>query len=131
MRSTGSEDIGLLLLRLTLGGLMLLHGLAKLGGDVSGIQGMLQGIGLPAALAYGVYIGEVLAPLLLIVGWYARVGALLIVVNMVFALLLAHRGDFFLLTQNGGWALELQGMFLMSAVALALTGPGRFAVNER
>ncbi len=131
MRATTSADAGLLLLRLTLGGLTLLHGLAKLGGDISGIGGMLQQIGMPAALAYGVYIGEIVAPLLLIIGWYARVGAGLIAVNMLFALLLAHGDELFLLTQQGGWALELQGMFLFTAVALALTGPGGFSVNRR
>lgn len=44
---------------------------------------------------------------------------------------LAHRGEFFRLTQHGGWQLELQGMFLATAVALVLLGPGRFAVNRR
>ncbi len=28
-------------------------------------------------------------------------------------------------------ALELQGMFLFTAVALALLGPGRFSINTR
>jgi putative oxidoreductase len=131
MGPTRAEDSGLLLLRLTLGVLILLHGLAKLTGDIGGIQGMLQQIGLPAALAYGVYIGEIIAPLLLIAGWFARVAAIVIAINMVFALLLAHRGEFFTLTQQGGWALELQGMFLLTAVALALTGPGNFSINQR
>jgi putative oxidoreductase len=131
MGPTRAEDSGLLLLRLTLGVLILLHGLAKLTGDIGGIQGMLQQIGLPAALAYGVYIGEIIAPLLLIAGWFARVAAGVIAINMVFALLLAHRGEFFTLTQQGGWALELQGMFLLTAVALALTGPGNFSINQR
>ena len=110
--------------------MILLHGLAKVSGGVGGISGMLQGIGLPATLAYGAYIGEVLAPLLVILGFYARVGAALIVVNMLFAIYLAHRDDVFMLTKQGGWALELQGMFLFTALALALIGPGRYGVNR-
>jgi putative oxidoreductase len=78
-----------------------------------------------------VYVGEVLAPLLVIVGFYARVGAAVIVVNMLFAIMLAHRADLFLLTKSGGWALELQGFFLFTALALALIGPGRFGINQR
>jgi len=126
-----TEDIGKLVLRLTLGILILLHGLAKIGGGVGGIPGMLQGAGLPGALAYGVYVGEVAAPLLVIIGFYARIGALVIAVNMLFAIGLAHSGELFSLGRGGGWAIELQGMFLLTALAAALVGPGRYAVNRR
>jgi putative oxidoreductase len=125
-----TDDAGKLLLRLSLGIMILLHGLAKVSAGVGGISGMLQGVGLPSTLAYGVYIGEVLAPLLVILGFYARVGAAFIVVNMLFAIYLAHRNDVFMLTKQGGWALELQGMFLFTALALALIGPGRYGVNR-
>ena len=126
-----AEDGGKLVLRLTLGILILLHGLSKITGGVSGISGMLQGAGLPAALAYGVYVGEVAAPLLVIIGFYARIGALVIVVNMLFAIGLAHSGDLFSFGRSGGWAIELQAMFLLTALAVALIGPGKYAVNRR
>lgn len=126
-----AEDVGRLILRLTLGLLILLHGIGKLIHGVAPIQGMLEGAGLPAFLAYGAYLGEVVGPLLLIVGWYARVGAALIVVNMLFAFGLAHSHELLTITETGGWALELQGMFLFTAVALVLTGPGRLAVDPR
>lgn len=125
------EDTGKLILRLTVGVLMLLHGVAKVSGGVGGIGGMLQSAGLPAALAYGAYLGEVLAPLLVIIGFYARIGALIMVVNMLFAIGLAHMKDIFLLTKTGGWAIELQAFFLFTALAVALIGPGRYAINRR
>ena len=125
------EDLGKLILRLTVGVLMLLHGVAKISGGVDGIGGMLQSAGLPAALAYGAYVGEVLAPLLVIIGFYARIGALIMVVNMLFAIGLAHMKDIFLLTKTGGWAIELQAFFLFTALAVALIGPGRYAINRR
>ena len=125
------NDVGKLILRLTLGILILLHGISKLTKGVGGIEGMLQGAGLPAFLAYGAYLGEVLGPLLLIVGFYGRVGAALIAVNMLFAVGLAHSSEIFMLAQSGGWKLELQGMFLFSAIALAIMGPGRLSVNDR
>lgn len=131
MNPTTADDIGKLILRLTLGVLMLFHGVGKLLGGVEGISGMVQGIGLPASLAYGVYIGEVLAPILVVVGWYARVGAGLIVANMLVAILLAHPGDILTLGRSGGWGLELQGFFLFTALALAFTGPGRLSINNR
>lgn len=131
MNQNTQSDLGKLILRLTLGALVLLHGIAKLKGGVSGIEGMVAAYGLPSVLAYGVLIGEVLAPLLLIAGFYARIGALLIVINMLFALALAHTGQLGLLNEQGGWALELQGMFLGTALALALLGPGRYGINGR
>lgn len=123
--------MGKLLLRLTLGVLMLFHGYAKLRNGVSGIEGMLQGMGLPAWVAFGVYIGEVLAPILLILGWYARIGGAIIAINMVFAIALAHSKQLLDLTKTGGWALELQAFFLLCGLVVALIGPGRYAINNR
>lgn len=126
-----TDDIGKLVLRLTLGILILLHGIAKLVGGVAGVEKMLQSIGLPSYFAFGVYVGEVLAPILVIIGLYARVGAGIIVVNMLFAVALAHRQEVFTLGKTGGWAIELQGMFLLTALALVLMGPGRISINQR
>lgn len=131
MNLNTADDIGKLILRLTLGLLILMHGIAKLVGGVGGIAGMLQGIGLPTFLAYGAYVGEVLAPIIVLIGWYTRVGAGLIVINMLFAILLAHRQELLDFTPQGGWALELQGFFLFTALALVFTGPGRFSINNR
>jgi cytochrome bd-type quinol oxidase subunit 2 len=78
-----------------------------------------------------IFRGEVLAPVLVIIGFYSRVGAALIVVNMLFALGLAHRHEFLALTKHGSWALELQGFFLLTALALAFMGPGRYSINRR
>ena len=124
------NDLGKLILRLALGILILLHGVAKLKSGVDGIAGMVQSAGLPGWLAYGAYIGEVLAPLLVILGFYARVGAAIIVAQMLFAIGLAHTKDLFALNNTGGWAIELQAMFLFAALAVALIGPGRYAINR-
>jgi len=126
-----ANDLGKLVLRLTLGIFMLLHGIAKISGGTAGIEKMLESNGLPGFFAYGVYAGEVIAPVLVILGLFARIGAAVMVVNMLFAILLAHRADLFLLTKTGGWALELQGFFLFTALALVLMGPGRYSVNNR
>src|SRR5688500_10314302 len=135
LRSTNGgttvDDLGKLILRLALGILILLHGVAKLKSGVDGIAGMVQSAGLPGWLAYATYIGEVLAPLLVILGFYARIGAAIIVVQMLFAIGLVHMKDLYALNQEGGWAVELQAMFLFAALAVALIGPGRYAINRR
>ena len=124
-------DIGKLLLRLTLGILMLLHGIGKLRYGVSGIEGMITSHGLPGFFAYGVFVGEVIAPLLVISGFYARIGGLIMAFNMVVAIALAHSSQLFDLGKSGGWELELQGFFLFTALVVALIGPGKFSVNRR
>ena len=126
-----ANDLGKLILRLTLGILILLHGIAKISGGTAGIEKMLVSAGLPGFFAFGVYVGEILAPILVLLGFYARVGAAIIVVNMLFAVLLVHQADLFALTKTGGWALELQAFFLFTALALMFMGPGRWSLNHR
>jgi putative oxidoreductase len=125
------HDLGKLILRLALGVLVLLHGIAKLKGGVEPIAGMLESHGVPGVFAWAALIGEVLGPLLVIVGFHARIGAVLIAINMLVAFALAHMGQLGQLNEQGGWALELQGMFLFTAIAIALIGPGRFSLNQR
>lgn len=124
-----TDDSGKLLLRAVLAILILFHGVSKLIGGIGPITGMVQGAGLPAVFAYGVYIGEVVAPLLILVGMFTRAAAVVVAINMVVALLLAHTSQFFTMGQTGGWALELQGMYLAGALAVALLGAGRYSLG--
>ena len=109
-------DTGLLTLRLTLGVLMLLHGIEKIQKGTSFIQQSLTDIGLPAFFGYGVYIGEILAPLMLIIGYRTRVAAIIYAVNCLVAMLMVHSGDIFTLTKHGGWGVELLGLYLLVLV---------------
>jgi putative oxidoreductase len=126
-----NDNTGKLILRLALGILVLLHGIAKIKGGVGGLSGAVTAAGLPAFVTYGVYVGEVLAPILVLLGWYCRIGAGLIAINMLFAIALVHGAELTAIGKTGGWALELQGMFLFTAIALALLGPGRFSLNGK
>jgi putative oxidoreductase len=125
------SDLGKLILRLNIGILMLFHGLHKLGGgSIEFIGGKLVEMNLPASLAYGVYAGEILAPIMLIFGVFTRLGALMIVVNMLFAIGLVHMADLANFTQHGGWALELQAFYLFGALAVVFLGAGRIALTR-
>ena len=88
MTQNTQNDVARFLLRITLGALVLLHGIAKLRGGLAGIQGMVVAHHWPAWLAYGVLLGEVIGPLMVLLGFFSRIGALLIAINMVFALML-------------------------------------------
>src|SRR5690242_9178736 len=71
------EDAGKLLLRLAVGGLMLFHGVLKLrpGHGLASIKALVIAKALPGFIGYGVYLGEIIAPLLLIAGVATRAAA--------------------------------------------------------
>ena len=125
-----TDNIGKLILRVMLGSLMLFHGVNKLHHGIEFIKGLVIVQGLPEFLAYGVYVGEIVAPILLILGWKSRIWAGLIAVNMLVVIYLTQLGAFMKLGAHGAWAVELQMFYLFSAVAIALIGSGKFAITR-
>lgn len=124
-----NTNLGLLILRIAAAGLMLLHGIAKIG-HTSFIGGMLTEKGLPSFLSYGVYMTEIIAPLLILIGYRTRLSALVYVFGALFALFLVHSGQIFSLNQNGGWELELLGLYISAGLTLFFTGGGNLAVSS-
>ncbi|WP_449550377.1 DoxX family protein [Lelliottia amnigena] len=124
------EDFGKLLLRLAVGGLMLFHGMHKLIGGVDGISGMLVAKGLPGFIAYGVLIGEVVAPVLIVLGILTRPAALVLAFTMIVAWLMVGTGKTFALDAVGAWAIESLVYFFIGALAVAVLGAGRYALAK-
>jgi putative oxidoreductase len=127
--SPATLDVARLLLRLMLGLLILLHGISKIRGGPGFILDIVDKAGLPEPFGYLVYVGEVVAPILVIIGLFTRASALVIAINMIVAILLVHIPQFFTLADTGGWALELQGLYVVVAVCVALLGAGRYSVG--
>jgi putative oxidoreductase len=125
-----NPDIGKLILRLALGVMLLLHGVNKLFYGISGISGMLVAKGLPGWFAWGVFVGEIIAPLMVLLGIQTRLAAGLIVINMLFAIFLAHSNQILTLGSHGGWGIELQAFYLFTAAALVFLGSGRYAIKN-
>jgi putative oxidoreductase len=123
------EDLGKLLLRLAVAVLIGLHGIAKLQHGLGDVATSLARAGIPHMVGYLVYVGEVLAPALMIVGLFTRPAAWLVAVTMLVALVLGHPREIFQMTNHGGLLLEVQWMFLLGAVSVALLGAGRFSVG--
>lgn len=123
------DDAGKLVLRVVLAAMLLFHGISKLHNGIGFVADMLAKAGLPAVIGYGVYIGEVVAPLFILFGLFTRPAALVVAINMIVAVLLVHTSQFFTLNETGGWALELQGMYFFTALAIALFGAGRYSVG--
>ncbi|NVK52793.1 MAG: DoxX family protein [Flavobacteriaceae bacterium] len=123
-------NAGLLLIRISVGLLMLFHGIAKLKG-VDFIEGLLSEKGLPPFLAYGVYITEIVAPLLILIGYRTRLASIVYLIGILFAIFLVHASDIFTLNNHGGWAIELLGLYLFGSLALFFTGGGSYAISTK
>lgn len=126
-----NNDIGLLILRLSVGGLMMLHGIYKIINGIGMIRSQISDMGMPEFFAYGVYVGEVVAPVLIILGIATRPAAAVFAVNCIVAMLMVHAEDIFGLNQQGGWGVELLGLYLFGAVTLVFTGAGKYALSRK
>ncbi len=123
------DDVGKLILRLTMCGLLLFHGIAKILHGIGPIMGDLERIHLPAFIGYGVYIGEVVAPLLIILGLWTRASALIVAFDLLVAILLVKLPMFFTLARSGAWANESEAFYLLLALVIFFQGAGRLAIR--
>jgi putative oxidoreductase len=124
----GSADCGLLVLRLWLGiSLLALHGWGKLTKfqDMAGAFPDPLGVGSKASVSLAL-VGEVVAPLLIILGLYTRLGALMSGTTMAVAFFLQHKG-----VLKGPGSGELAFIYLAGFIALLAAGGGRFAVDGK
>ena len=127
---TTSNDIGKLVLRIALGGVLLFHGISKLMNGVAWVAGPLGQFGLPGFMAYGLYLGEVVAPILIILGILTRVGGLVIAFDMFMAVMLMQADKIFSIKQGGGgWAIELEFLILIAGLVLFFMGPGKYRIS--
>ena len=124
------NDFGKLLLRVTIACLLLFHGYAKVKYGLGFIEGLLQNKGLPAFVAYFVFLGEILAPLLLILGYKTKFAALMIIGTMVTAIYLVHPNDLMALSKVGALKLENIYFFLLTSVILIFMGPGKYSIDR-
>ncbi|CAA6822016.1 MAG: Membrane protein containing DoxX domain [uncultured Sulfurovum sp.] len=100
--------------------LLLFHGVDKIVNGVGNIVNMLNKMDVPYAqyVAYAVYVGEVFAPLLIIFNHYLRIALILIAINMVVAIVLAHGTSIMTLNDHGAWSIETPMLYLVVAITL-------------
>lgn len=125
-------DVGLLLLRLTLGAIFVAHGSQKLfgawgGGGIEGTGQFFAQNGLKPgeALAVLAGTGELVGGILLALGLLTRLGALAIAVPMVIAIVAVHLPGPFI----DGFEFPLA--LLAAAIVMLLVGPGRLSLDAR
>ncbi|AMD84782.1 putative oxidoreductase [Capnocytophaga haemolytica] len=130
MRNVNS---GLLILRLTVGLLMIPHGINKLvhPAALDYVKSTLVDKGLPFWIAYLVFLSEIIAPLFVVLGFRTRGAAFVMFLGGLMTLYLAYSNVLFATTEHGGWAPELPALFMFGALVLCFTGGGKMAVSHR
>ena len=118
-------DVGILLLRITLGGLLFLHGFHKVTHGIENQMQLLANKGIPEQLMYFVYVSEVLAPVLIVLGVFVRLSTLSIVITMITILYVAPF-PILGLDEHGALNGELQFLYLLCPAALCFIGAGRY-----
>lgn len=129
--NNNSIHIGVLLLRIIIGGIMLFHGISKLH-DISFVKIQLVNHALPSIWAYGAYIGEIVAPILLMLGYRSRFFAMIIALDCLVAIFLVHKSEIFVINPDtGAWAIETLALFLGGAICLCFTGGGKYVLSKK
>ena len=126
-----SNDLGIVIVRVTVGLLLLPHGISKLINGIDFLGELLSKVSLPPVMRYGVFIGEIIAPILLVIGYRTRIAALFVAFNMFMTVYLAHRELVFTIKSSGSWAIELNALFFFGALALFFTGGGKYCVSSK
>ena len=126
-----NDHAGRLLLRLGIGFTLLLHGVAKVGDKptLAAISERLELWHLPGWLCYGVFAGELIAPVLILLGAYVRLSSVVVALNLVAAIVLFQTDHVFELGTGGGWHLEREVMWLAGALSLIFMGGGRYGLR--
>lgn len=123
-------SLGLLILRVGIGGYMLTHGWGKLMMLVRGQFadfGDPIGVGSTLSLILAV-VGEFVCPILVVLGLFTRLAAIPVVITMAVAAFVVHAEDPWTMGGDGG-SKEPAMLFLIPFLALALAGAGRFSLE--
>ena len=122
-----NPDLALLVIRLILAALLLSHGIPKITGW-AGTHGFFVSAGIPlptVSLAFAL-IAETVGAMLILLGLWIEIGALLVMVDMLGAIVFVLKAAAFDLGKGG---IELT-IFAM-ALALLLAGAGRYSVSRK
>ncbi len=107
---------------------MLFHGIAKLIHGHDFIKAMLTKNGLPEFIWLGVPVGEIIAPICILLGIFTRISSLLVAFTMIMTVYLVHKMGAFCITETGGLAGELNLFYFLTALALFFLGSGRYSL---
>jgi putative oxidoreductase len=119
-----NTDAGLLVLRLCVGAFMIVHGWGKLSRYEEMFHDFADPIGMGPEVSYILTVGaEFFCSLLIILGLFTRVALIPAAITMIVAVFVIHAAD--------PWGKkELAAIYLMGYIALFVTGPGRYSLDD-
>ncbi len=124
-------DLGILFARLGLGVCLFMHGFAKILHGIGGVKSILTKAGLPEVMAYGSYVGEVVAPIMIILGIFSRIGALLITgTSLTIMYVYCWLGNLLELTNVGGFKAEILYLYIALSLCIIFNGSGKYAIRK-
>lgn len=128
------EDVGILIVRLIVGGLFLAHGAQKLfgwfrGAGLSGTAGWFESIDIKPGFFMALMVGiiELIGGLFLMIGLFAPFSAILLAVTMVCAIVKVHWRNGLWNTDNG---YEYNLVLFAVLAAIAFIGAGKYAIDS-
>lgn len=124
------DDVGKLILRFTIAFLLIFHGIGKIEHGIAWMHGPLSRFHLPFFIGYGVFVGEIVAPILIFVGFLTRPAALVVVFDLLMAIILVAHTRLFTLNRGGSYGLEVEAFFLLLGIVLFFQGPGRYSITR-
>ena len=118
-------NVGLLVLRVFIGGALLTHGWGKMFGGLEQFAGFVASLGVPApsVMAFLAAFAESFGAILLAIGLLTRPAAFLIVATMAVAVFGAHKGAAFSV-QEAAW------LYLVPALFFLLKGAGQWSLDR-
>lgn len=128
-REPDRAELGAALLRVTLGGLFLVHAAMKVFVFTpAGTAKFFMSLGLPGPLAYLTIALEIVGGLALIAGIGIRILPLILAAELVGTIVTVHgHAGFFFNNPNGGW--EYPAFWAVALVVQSLIGPGAYALR--
>ena len=127
-----TDESGKFLLRSSIAILMLFHGFKKLNYGISEVKALVLQAGLPEFLAYGVYMGELIIPFLLIAGLFTRFSALILSSTMGVAIYLGFTDKLLILdAKTGGPLIELPLLYLLVSLSIVFLGAGKYSLDRK
>ncbi|MBX3605606.1 MAG: DoxX family protein [Piscinibacter sp.] len=122
-------DVGITLLRVSLGVMWIAHALLKLFVfTLPGTARFFESVGIPGMLAYPVFGVELIGGLALVLGFYARQVSLALVPLMLAAASVHLPNGWVFTSAGGGW--EYPAFLAVASVALWLLGDGAAALRR-
>lgn len=124
-----NENLGIFILRLAIPFTMLIYGINKVIDGTGFIGSLLEQYGLPKIMANGIFVGEIVAPLMLMIGFRTRLAGLIFSFNCFMAIVMAQSQNIFKLNEFGGWSIDLLFIYLIAGIVFYLSGGGHYALS--